>query len=217
MMRERHDTSGSGEGSLSSARSGGGRTRHRYASTFRRRLSPAWVPVLPVLVLVSVASALSQPQDPPHGDWWIMQQDSRMDDINFHLALTFAQKSPNPAAIEALSVICPEQESLVEIVEIDLDLFDKASVFVARGNRHEFRVRWDNEPPSLLPFVVGDDRDSLFFPKEEIALNDSFIAKLLAHERLLVEVRLLGGAEIFEFSLNGAADAIAEMRELCLG
>ena len=215
-MRERHSAAGSGDGSLPSTRSCGAKARHRFAPAVRRRLSIAWLPVLPVLMLAPHASAERQPQDPPHGDWWVMQQQSRMDDIQFYLALTFAQRSPNPGAREALSVICPEQESLVEIVEIDLDLFDKASVFVAHGNRHEFRVRWDDEPPSLLPFVVGDDRDSLFFPKEEIALNDTFIAKLLAHERLLVEVRLLGGAEIFEFSLNGAADAIAEMRGLCL-
>ena len=181
------------------------------------RTGRLWIGLFAVLLLVPGASAERQPQDPPHGEWWIFQHHSRMDDILFHLAVTFAVKSPNPGAVEAVSVMCPEQDILAEVVRIDLDLFDKASVFVAFGDRHDFRVKWDDEPASALPFVVGADRETLFFPKDQIALNDSFIAKLQAHERLLVEVRFLEGTEVFEFFLDGAADAIAEMRGLCLG
>lgn len=217
MMRERHSVAGSGESPSPSVVSCRGSASHRFAPTVRRRLSIAWLPAMAVSLLVPGASAEGQPQDPPHGDWWVMHQDSPMDDLQFYLAITFAQKSPNPKAVEALKVICSGQESLMEFVEIDLDFFDEASVFVAAGDRHDFRVRWDDEPPTSLPFVVGDDADNLFFPLEQIDLNDAFITKLLAHERLLVEVRLLMSTEIFEFSLNGAADAIAEMRGHCLG
>lgn len=182
------------------------------------RTGRLWIGLFAVLLLVPSASAERQPQDPPHGEWWIFEHHSLMDGgTRFHLAVTFAVKSPNPGAVEAVSVMCPEQEILAEIVRIDLDLFDKAAVFVSRGDRHDFRVRWDDEPATVLPFVVGADRETLFFPKEQIALNDSFIAKLQDHERLLVEVHLLGGTEVFDFSLNGAADAIAEMRRLCVG
>lgn len=216
-MRERHSAAGSDDGSPPSTASCRGSARRRFAPAVRRRLSIAWLPAMAVLLLVPGASAEAQPQDPPHGDWWVMHQDTPMDDLHFYLAITFAQKSPNPKAVESLNVICSGQESLMEFVEIDLDFFDEASVFVAAGDRHDFRVRWDDEPPSSLPFVVGSDADNLLFPLDQIDLNDAFITKLLAHERLLVEVRLLMSTEIFEFSLNGAADAIAEMRGLCLG
>lgn len=97
-----------------------------------------------MLLLVPGASVEGQSQGSPHGDCWVMQRDAKMEDIQWPLAHTSSMKATESRAVEALVVTCPEHESFVEVTEIDLDLFDEASAFVAARDRHEFRVRWDD-------------------------------------------------------------------------
>ena len=143
-----------------------------------------------------------------------------MDDIVLHVAMGFARADGDD--IRALTVQCPASDrravDYTEIVEIDLDLFGAEDgdrpVVVPGGmhSRHELRVRWDDETPTSLPFVVGNDGESLFFPKDQWELNDYFVHRIMAHDRLLLEVDSIG---ILDFSLEGAAKAIREIRRLC--
>lgn len=153
-------------------------------------------------------------------EWHVFYREMPMDDIVLHSAMGFARADGDD--IRALTVQCPASDrrtvEYTEIVEIDLDLFDAEDgdrpVVVPGGmdSRHDFRVRWDDETPISLPFVVGNGGKSLFFPKDQRELNDYFVHRVMAHDRLLLEVDSIG---ILDFPLEGATKAIREIRRLC--
>lgn len=179
-------------------------TPRRVPMTIRACLLTAFLPA-------SAASA----------EWQVFQRHLQMDDIVFHLAMGLAR--PDGEDKRALIVQCGASGrhavEYAEIVEIDLDLFgtddggDRRVVIPGGVNsRHEFRVRWDDEPPTSLPFRVGRRGDNLFFPTDRPELTADFVRRVMAHDRFLLEVDSFGA---LDFPLDGATKAIGEIRRLC--
>lgn len=171
-----------------------------------------WIGLLPALLLASTAS----------GEWQVFLREDPMEDRVFQNAVTFAHATDHDD-VRALAVFCPVQPQLVELVEIDLDLFgseDGSGPVVVSGepgSTQELRVRWDEEPPVRLSFSVHRSGDKLM-PGDSFESMDAFIERVIAHDRLLLEVDLVAeGVEVFEFSLVGAEEAISEVRRLCSG
>lgn len=171
-----------------------------------------WIGLLPALLFASTA----------WGEWNVFLRDDPMEDRVFHNAVTLARAAEHDD-VRALVVFCPVQPQLVELVEIHLDFFGSEDgsgpvvVSGAPGSTQEFRVRWDEEPPVRLPFFVHRSGDKLM-PGDSFDEIDAFIERVLAHDRLLLEVDLVAeGVELFEFSLVGAEEAISEARRGCLG
>ena len=178
----------------------------------RFRTRRPWLGLLAALLLASTA----------WGEWNVFLRDDPMEDRVFHNAVTFARATEHDD-VRALVVYCPVEPRLIELVEIDLDFFGSEDgsgpvvVSGAPGSTQEFRVRWDEEPPVCLPFFVHRSGDKLM-PGDSFEGIDAFIERVLAHDRLLLEVDLVAaGVELFEFSLVGAEEAISEARRGCSG
>lgn len=189
-------------------------------SPFARGVSPTPTPRRVPGTIRACLLAAFLPASAASSEWYVFQKDLPMDDIVFHLAMGFAM--PDGDDIRALIVQCAASDrhavEYTELVEIDLDLFGADDgdrpVVVPGGvdSRHQFRVRWDEEPATALPFRVGQGANTLFLPTDRMELNEDFVRRVMAHDRLLVEVDSVG---ILDFPLEGATKAIREIRRLC--